>query len=83
MRKFRRISLPAHEGMASMTFGTRHSSHWEDPMYQRIYVPVDNSDHSNRAIACSVELGRAFDYPNILRKYTIQMYKINTDMHKD
>jgi len=29
-------------------------------MYQRIYVPVDNSDHSNRAIACSVELGRAF-----------------------
>ncbi len=29
-------------------------------MYQRIYVPVDNSDHSNRAIACGVELGRAF-----------------------
>ena len=29
-------------------------------MYQRIYVPVDNSEHSDRAIDCGVELGRAF-----------------------
>jgi nucleotide-binding universal stress UspA family protein len=29
-------------------------------MYKSIYVPVDNSDHSNRAVACSIELGRAF-----------------------
>src|SRR5947207_8562827 len=29
-------------------------------MYQHIYVPVDNSEHSNRAIELSVELGRAF-----------------------
>ncbi len=29
-------------------------------MYKSIYVPVDNSDHSNRAIATSVELGKAF-----------------------
>ncbi|HEV8202422.1 MAG TPA: universal stress protein [Candidatus Polarisedimenticolia bacterium] len=29
-------------------------------MYQRIYVPVDNSEHSDRAIECGVELGRAF-----------------------
>jgi nucleotide-binding universal stress UspA family protein len=29
-------------------------------MYKSIYVPVDNSDHSNRAIACSVALGKAF-----------------------
>src|SRR3989475_8683443 len=29
-------------------------------MYQHIYVPVDNSDYSNRAIELSVELGRAF-----------------------
>ena len=25
-------------------------------MYKSIYVPVDNSDHSNRAVACSIEL---------------------------
>jgi nucleotide-binding universal stress UspA family protein len=30
-------------------------------MYKSIYVPVDNSDHSNRAVACSIELGKAFD----------------------
>jgi nucleotide-binding universal stress UspA family protein/rubrerythrin len=30
-------------------------------MYKSIYVPVDNSDHSNRAVACSVALGKAFD----------------------
>ena len=30
-------------------------------MYQSIYVPVDNSDYSNRAVACAVELGKAFD----------------------
>ena len=29
-------------------------------MYQRIYVPVDNSEHSDRAIECGVTLGRAF-----------------------
>lgn len=29
-------------------------------MYERIYVPVDNSDHSNRAVACGLELGRQF-----------------------
>jgi nucleotide-binding universal stress UspA family protein len=32
----------------------------ENLMYKSIYVPVDNSDHSNRAVACSVELGKAF-----------------------
>ncbi len=29
-------------------------------MYKSIYVPVDNSDHSNRAVTCSLALGRAF-----------------------
>jgi nucleotide-binding universal stress UspA family protein len=29
-------------------------------MYETIYVPVDNSDHSNRAVALAVELGRRF-----------------------
>ncbi len=29
-------------------------------MYKSIYVPVDNSDHSNRAVSCSVALGKAF-----------------------
>ena len=29
-------------------------------MYKSIYVPVDNSDHSNRAVACSLSLGKAF-----------------------
>jgi nucleotide-binding universal stress UspA family protein len=29
-------------------------------MYKSIYVPVDNSEHSNRAVACSIELGKAF-----------------------
>src|SRR5215470_18073148 len=29
-------------------------------MYKSIYVPVDNSDHSNRAINCAVELGKSF-----------------------
>ena len=29
-------------------------------MYKSIYVPVDNSDHSNSAVACAVELGKAF-----------------------
>jgi len=29
-------------------------------MYKSIYVPVDNSDHSNRAVACAVEMGKAF-----------------------
>src|SRR5258705_95533 len=30
-------------------------------MYKRMYVPVDNSDHSNRAVACSLALGKAFN----------------------
>ncbi len=30
-------------------------------MYSKIYVPVDNSDFSNRAIASAVALGKAFD----------------------
>lgn len=29
-------------------------------MYKSIYVPVDNSDHSNRAVACSIALGKAY-----------------------
>jgi nucleotide-binding universal stress UspA family protein len=29
-------------------------------MYKSIYVPVDNSDFSNRAIACAVDLGKAY-----------------------
>jgi nucleotide-binding universal stress UspA family protein len=29
-------------------------------MYKSIYVPVDNSDHSNRAITCAVALGKEF-----------------------
>jgi nucleotide-binding universal stress UspA family protein len=29
-------------------------------MYKSIYVPVDNSDHSNRAVACAVTLGKSF-----------------------
>ncbi len=29
-------------------------------MYKSIYVPVDNSEHSNRAVACSLALGKAF-----------------------
>ncbi|OFW11921.1 MAG: hypothetical protein A3H96_26055 [Acidobacteria bacterium RIFCSPLOWO2_02_FULL_67_36] len=30
-------------------------------MYKSIYVPVDNSDYSNRAVACALALGKAFD----------------------
>jgi nucleotide-binding universal stress UspA family protein len=29
-------------------------------MYKKIYVPVDNSDYSNQAVATALELGRAF-----------------------
>ena len=29
-------------------------------MYKSIYVPVDNSDHSNRAVAQSLALGKAY-----------------------
>jgi nucleotide-binding universal stress UspA family protein len=29
-------------------------------MYKSIYVPVDNSEQSNRAVACAVDLGKAF-----------------------
>src|SRR3990172_8041603 len=35
-------------------------SNKETRMFKHIYVPVDNSDHSNRAIDLGVELGRAF-----------------------
>jgi nucleotide-binding universal stress UspA family protein len=35
-------------------------SYREDPVYKSIYVPVDNSDHSNRAVACAVGLGKAY-----------------------
>src|SRR5512147_356334 len=30
-------------------------------MYKKIYVPVDNSDYSNRAITNAVALGKAFE----------------------
>jgi nucleotide-binding universal stress UspA family protein len=30
-------------------------------MYKHVYVPVDNSNHSNRAIDCALALGRAFE----------------------
>ena len=30
-------------------------------MYKTIYVPVDNSDHSNQAVAVAIELGRKFE----------------------
>ncbi len=29
-------------------------------MYKSIYVPVDNSDYSNRAVACALGLGKAY-----------------------
>ena len=29
-------------------------------MYKSIYVPVDNSDYSNRAVTCALALGKAF-----------------------
>ena len=29
-------------------------------MYKSIYVPVDNSDHSNRAVVCALALGKEF-----------------------
>src|SRR3954447_15904200 len=29
-------------------------------MYKSVYVPVDNSDHSNGAVACALALGKAF-----------------------
>jgi nucleotide-binding universal stress UspA family protein len=32
----------------------------EKAMYKSIYVPVDNSDHSNRAVACAMGLGKAY-----------------------
>ena len=30
-------------------------------MYKKIYVPVDNSAHSNRAIESAVRLGKVFE----------------------
>jgi nucleotide-binding universal stress UspA family protein len=30
-------------------------------MYKTIYVPVDNSDHSNQAVAVAIELGKKFE----------------------
>ena len=32
-------------------------------MFKHIYVPVDNSDYSNRAVDLAVEIGRAFGSP--------------------
>jgi nucleotide-binding universal stress UspA family protein len=29
-------------------------------MYKSVYVPVDNSDYSNRAVACALALGKAY-----------------------
>ncbi len=29
-------------------------------MYKSVYVPVDNSDYSNRAVACALTLGKAY-----------------------
>jgi len=29
-------------------------------MYKSVYVPVDNSEHSNRAVVCALALGKAF-----------------------
>ena len=29
-------------------------------MYKKIYVPVDNSAHSNRAIDSAIRIGKAF-----------------------
>jgi nucleotide-binding universal stress UspA family protein len=29
-------------------------------MYKSIYVPVDNSEHSNRAVTCALAMGKAF-----------------------
>ena len=40
---------------------TELPGHPEESMYKSIYVPVDNSDHSNRAIACALTMGKAFD----------------------
>src|SRR5256885_1463069 len=37
-----------------------NSSKTGERMYKHVYVPVDNSEHSNRAIDLAVELGRAF-----------------------
>ena len=46
-------------------------------MFKHIYVPVDNSDYSNRAVELAVEIGRAFgldlaDLADLARKATSQ-----------
>ena len=43
-------------------------------MFRKIYVPVDNSDYSNRAIDLAVEIGRAFGG----RDHTTVLHGVNT-----
>ena len=47
-----------------MTSASLPVSSKEAFMFRKIYVPVDNSDYSNRAIDLAVELGRAFGSPS-------------------
>src|SRR6266849_496881 len=67
-------------------------------MFTHIYVPVDNSDHSNRAIDLGVELGKAFgakltgchvyaarlhDYRFKQMEYTLpEEYKAETELER-
>src|SRR5712691_3660403 len=57
-------------------------------MYKHIYVPVDNSEHSNRAIDLAVELGRAFaarlhDYRFKQMEYTLpEEYKDENELER-
>jgi nucleotide-binding universal stress UspA family protein len=50
------VTIPPKRA-AAVDFEERYE---EAPMYQHIYVPVDNSDWSNRALELAVELGRVF-----------------------
>ncbi len=45
-------------GLAAVDFPAQIGE--EGSMYRHIYVPVDNSEHSSRAIDLAVELGKAF-----------------------
>jgi nucleotide-binding universal stress UspA family protein len=62
-RPDRRRSAPgrrARSGAAALAMGAPPTPTPEEAnrMYRHIYVPVDNSEHSNRAIDVAVELGR-------------------------